>query len=222
MRVPGSSDVRFLDDPSRSLTVRRSCRPRLVGSDTEEDGGSTPPAPTTPILTSAYAKAHEFSLPTGDSVSPHSGKTALYCLRPPCWVAGLGDYLAKPYATPSGDPLREATWSLIGLPMGLPGGRGSPIGRRGDRRGYAACPARTLRLARLAAITASPATSARAAASTPSDATSQPGCPLGSPVRTGAGTWAGVPLGMEKRSRASCRRRAASAAVCCREVRIDS
>jgi hypothetical protein len=31
--------------------------------------------------------------------------------------------------------------------MGLPGGRGSPIGRRGDRRGYAACPAHHLHAA---------------------------------------------------------------------------
>ena len=83
--------------------------------------------------------------------------------------------------------------------------------------GQAAGPARTRRLARLAARTASPATSARAAASTPSDVTSQPGCPL-DPSGTGSGAWADVPLGMENRSRASCRWRAASAVVCCCEV----
>src|SRR5829696_2873780 len=100
--------LRLFIDPPQSLTVRRTGRQRLVGSDTEEDGGSTPPAPTTPVLTSAYAKAHEFPLPHGNSVSPHSGKRALQCLRPPCRVAGLGDYLAQPYAAPAAT-LSEAT-----------------------------------------------------------------------------------------------------------------
>jgi hypothetical protein len=81
---------------------------------TEEDGGSTPPAPTTPVLTSAYAKALEFPLPRGDSVSPHSGKTALYCPRPPCWVADLGDYLAQPYAAPTLSERPELDWIADG------------------------------------------------------------------------------------------------------------
>jgi hypothetical protein len=83
-----------------------------------------------------------------------------------------------------------------------------------------AWPARTRRLARLAAITANPPDTARAAASTASNGTSQLGCPLGSGACVGAGIWAGVPLGMEKRSRASCRRRAASAAATPAQPRV--
>lgn len=52
--------------------------------------------------------------------------------------------------------------------MGLPGGRGSPIGRRDRDGSQAACPIRVLRLARLAT---SPPASASAAANTASDAT---------------------------------------------------
>jgi hypothetical protein len=53
--------LRLSDDLSRSLTIRRSGRQRLVGSDTEEDGGSTPPAPTTPALsrTSQLSSHHD-------------------------------------------------------------------------------------------------------------------------------------------------------------------
>ncbi|MFL6188053.1 MAG: hypothetical protein ACJ745_25280, partial [Actinomycetes bacterium] len=68
-------------------------------------------------------------------------------------------------------------------------------------------------LARLATSTASPAMRAMAAARTPSEATSQPDCPLDS-AGGGAGIWAGVPLGMEERSRSSCRT-AASMVVGC-------
>jgi len=64
--------------------------------------------------------------------------------------------------------------SLHWFADGAAGWRGSPMGRRSDRRSYAACPARTLRLAHLAAITASPATSARAAC-TANPSMSQPG-----------------------------------------------
>jgi hypothetical protein len=94
--------------------------------------------------------------------------------------------------------------------------------RRSDRDGgQAACPTRALRPARLAASTASPPASARTAARTPSEARSHPGCPLDL-VGAGAGSWAGVPLGMEKRSRAGCRRRAASEVVCsCAPARRD-
>src|SRR4029453_10773569 len=63
--------------------------------------------------------------------------------------------------------------SLHWFADGAAGWRGSPMGRRGDRRGYAACPARPLGLAPLAAITASQATSARAAG-TANPRTSQP------------------------------------------------
>jgi hypothetical protein len=77
--------------------------------------------------------------------------------------------------------------------MGLPGGRGSPIGWR--NRGQAACSSRALRLVRLAASTASPPTSARAATSTAREVMSQPACLLGS-VGAGAGTWAGVVVGL--------------------------
>jgi predicted O-methyltransferase YrrM len=66
-----------------------------------------------------------------------------------------------------------------GLPMGCRWTQ-QPIGRCGDALGQAVWPTRTLRLARLAASTASPVDSARAAASTPSPRTSQSGCPLGS------------------------------------------
>jgi hypothetical protein len=71
--------------------------------------------------------------------------------------------------------------------MGLPGGRGSPIGmwRTGDR-GQAACPARTRRPARLVASTASPPDSIRAATSPPRGATIQPDGPPGLTGRTGA------------------------------------
>jgi len=115
------------------------------------------------------------------------------------------------------DGARIQAAMLLELPKGLPGGRGSPIGQCVGPLGQA-WPARTRRLVRLATITANPPDTARTAASTASDATSQPGSPMGSSACGGAGTWAGVPLGMEKRSRASCRWRAASAAVCCDEV----
>jgi hypothetical protein len=78
--------------------------------------------------------------------------------------------------------------------MGLPGGRGSPIGRRAMPLGQA-WPVRTRRLARLAAITANPPDTARAAASTASDATSQPGCPLGSGDCVRGGHLGGRPVG---------------------------
>jgi hypothetical protein len=45
------SYLRLSGDPSGSLTIRRTGRQWLVGSDTEEDGGSTPPAPTIPTRT---------------------------------------------------------------------------------------------------------------------------------------------------------------------------
>jgi hypothetical protein len=48
--------------------------------------------------------------------------------------------------------------------MGLPGGGGSPTGRRDPCCGQAACPTRALRPARLVANTASPPASARASA----------------------------------------------------------
>jgi hypothetical protein len=100
---------------------------------------------------------------------------------------------------------------------GAAGGRGSPIELRNRRQ--VACPVRTLRPVRLAASTTSPATSARTAANPPIAGTSQSGCPPGSGGCTGTGTWAGVPLGMEDRSRASSRRTVASAVVCSCEAR---
>src|SRR5215213_4046197 len=102
---------------------------------------------------------------------------------------------------------------VAGKVMGLPGGRGSPIERPDRDPGQAACWIRALRPARLVASTASPPASARPAAKPPREARSQLGCPLGS-GGAGAVGWAGVWLGMEKRSRASTRWRAASAAVC--------
>jgi hypothetical protein len=50
-----ASHVRLSIDPPPSVTVRRTSPSRLVGSDTEEDGGSTPPAPTTPRVSRASA-----------------------------------------------------------------------------------------------------------------------------------------------------------------------
>jgi hypothetical protein len=102
---------------------------------------------------------------------------------------------------------------VAGRVMGLPGGRGSPIERRDRDGGQAACPTRALRPARLAASTASPPASIKPAAKPPREARSQLGCALGS-GGAGAVGWSGVPLGMEKRSRASTRRRAASAVAC--------
>ena len=50
-----ASHVRLSIDPPPSVTIRRTGRSRLVGSDTEEDGGSTPPAPTLLTLSSTNA-----------------------------------------------------------------------------------------------------------------------------------------------------------------------
>jgi hypothetical protein len=47
--------LRLPDDPSRSLTLRRTARYGLVGSDTEEVTGSNPVAPTSKALTSGNA-----------------------------------------------------------------------------------------------------------------------------------------------------------------------
>jgi hypothetical protein len=54
---------------------------------------------------------------------------------------------------------------MVAPPGLLPGGRSSPIGRRGDGLGQAAWLARTLQLARLAAVTARPVDSAVSKAS---------------------------------------------------------
>jgi hypothetical protein len=78
--------LRLSNDPSRSLTIRRSRRARLVGSDTEEDGGSTPPAPTIPALSSGF-------------------------VQPPCLVAAVCSAMVRPAtvrprqtASPAGCP----------------------------------------------------------------------------------------------------------------------
>jgi hypothetical protein len=81
---------------------------------------------------------------------------------------------------------------VAGKVMGLPGGRGSPID---GGPGQAACSSRALRLVRLAARTASPPANPSVATSTPTEARSQPVGLLGS-SGTGAGTWAGVVLGL--------------------------
>jgi hypothetical protein len=77
--LPKQTHQQFLDHSSLSSTDDIPGRQWLVGSDTEEDGGSTPPAPTTTFLTSANAKATESLAPQGDASSSHYGKRALYC-----------------------------------------------------------------------------------------------------------------------------------------------
>jgi hypothetical protein len=75
--------LQLYDDPSRSVTIRCSGRQRLVGSDTEEAGRSTPPAPTTPSLTSANA-LYQGSLAGSqghrpDGMGPYSGQEHFTC-----------------------------------------------------------------------------------------------------------------------------------------------
>jgi len=86
-------------------------------ADMEGAGGSTPPAPTIPVLTSAYAKTQELLAPQGDSSSPHSGRRALYCsqitlLR--CRSHSPPPSRARPAAT------GIATSGLVGHPWSVP------------------------------------------------------------------------------------------------------
>jgi hypothetical protein len=77
--------LRLSDDPSQSLTVRRPCRARLVGSDTEEVTASNPVAPTMPALTSAFA---QWLSPLGTGIPGEEGPAAgraLYCDPPAPW-----------------------------------------------------------------------------------------------------------------------------------------
>jgi hypothetical protein len=70
--------LRLFDDPSRSLTIRRSGRHTLVGSDTEEVTGSNPVAPTNKALTSGNASPRRYLTGSrghgADGTEPHSGQ----------------------------------------------------------------------------------------------------------------------------------------------------
>jgi hypothetical protein len=76
-------------------------------------------------------------------------------------VGGQGDHVAAGHQHILQAPLGDLETADQ---MGLPGGGGSPIGRRDPCCGQAACPTRALRPARLVANTASPPASARASA----------------------------------------------------------
>jgi hypothetical protein len=81
-----ASHVRLFIDPAPSVTVRRTARSMLVGSDTEEDGGSTPSAPTTSALTS------------GNAGQVHVRRPSWQAEYPMGWFGGRvpdGDHLLK-------------------------------------------------------------------------------------------------------------------------------
>ena len=105
--------LRLSSDPSRSLPVRCTGRQRLVGSDTEEDGGSTPPAPTAEALSRSFVD-HRVSLMDGiGGEAGASGRRALPCLTKGVLFRGpvmrhLSDGSSDWYGTLREDSLR---WS---------------------------------------------------------------------------------------------------------------
>jgi hypothetical protein len=73
-----AADLRLLNDLPRRVRHADFSVEVRVGSDTEEDGGSTPPTPTTPSLTSANA-LYQGSLAGSqghrpDGMGPYSGQ----------------------------------------------------------------------------------------------------------------------------------------------------